>query len=228
MNKTSIIAAYAAACLALSSCSSMGHTTATTPSTPSTQTSSTQGTGSGILGSIMNSMGGAGNTIANTIMSVIGATKVTEKQLMGTWKYKGPGCAFTSEKALSNAGGEVVASEIKEKLEPHFTKLGLSSENTSISFNEDKTFKATVGGKSFSGTFTYNEATSQISLKAPLLNISCYAKRNAGGMSILFEAKKLLTLVQTLSMLSGNTTMQAVGEISKQYTDMRVGFDMTK
>ena len=39
---------------------------------------------------------GSGGTLANVFTSVIGLDKVTEKGLVGTWKYEGPGCAFTS------------------------------------------------------------------------------------------------------------------------------------
>lgn len=41
-----------------------------------------------------------------------------------------------------------------------------------------------------------------------------------------FESKKLLTLIQTLSAMSGNTTIASIGEISKNYDGVRLGFDM--
>ena len=61
-----------------------------------------------------------------------------------------------------------------------------------------------------------------------LLTINCYAKRNANGIGLLFEASKLLTLLQTMAAMSGNTNIQAVGDISKTYDGLRVGFDFTK
>jgi hypothetical protein len=47
-------------------------------------------------------------------------------------------------------------------------------------------------------------------------------------MAILFEASKLLTVLQTMAALSGNQSVQAVGDISKTYDGLRVGFDFTK
>ena len=38
-----------------------------------------------------------GTGIANAIKSVIGLDKVKQQNLIGEWKYKGPGCAFMSE-----------------------------------------------------------------------------------------------------------------------------------
>ena len=61
-----------------------------------------------------------------------------------------------------------------------------------------------------------------------LLSITCYTKREINGISILFEAKKLLTVLQTMSALSGNTNLQTIGDLSKQYDGVRVGFDMKR
>ena len=70
------------------------------------------GCGTTSLGSIF----GNGETIGNVIQSVLGLTKVTRQDIIGTWNYRQPGCAFTSEKLLAKAGGEVVAAEIKTKV----------------------------------------------------------------------------------------------------------------
>ena len=113
-------------------------------------------------------------------------------------------------------------------MEPYFTKVGISSKNTVVTFNEDKTFKATIAGKSFSGTWTFNESNAQITLKGLLLSVNCYAKREYGGISLLFESKKLLNVIQFLASMSGDSTVQKVGELSKNYDGVRLGFDMKK
>ncbi len=168
----------------------------------------------------------SGGTIANAFSSVIGLDKVTEKGLIGTWHYDSPGCAFTSENLLAKAGGEVAATKIEQELSPYFSKVGISSQNTYVVFNEDKTFKCTVGGKSFSGTWTFDEATAKVTMKSLLFSLNCYAKREYHGIALLFESKKLLTVLQFLAAMSGNDTMQKVGELSKNYDGVRLGFDM--
>ena len=210
MKKISVLAA--SACLALASCGTMG------------------GNGTGqtdVLGNIIGVLTN-GSGVIDAITSVIGMDKVTAQNLIGTWRYSNPGCAFTSENLLAKAGGEIAASQIEEKLLPYYQKIGVSNSNTQITFNSDQTFSATIAGRSFAGTYTFNESTAQINLKGVLLNINCYAKREANGISILFEGKKLLTVLQTLSSLSGNTSVQAIGELSKNYDGVRIGFDMRK
>ena len=79
-----------------------------------------------------------------------------------------------------------------------------------------------------SGKYTLDEKTAQLKLQGLVLSLTGYAKRNVGGISILFESKKLLTLFQTVAAISGNTTLETVGDISKNYDGVRLGFDMKK
>jgi len=176
-----------------------------------------------VLGAMTN---GAG--IVNAITSVIGLDKVRAADLVGSWKYSNPGCAFTSENLLAKAGGEVAAVQIEEKVAPYYQKVGISASNTYITFNQDGTFSSKIAGTTFSGTYTFNESSQQIKLKGLLLSVNCYAKREMRGISILFEAKKLLTMLQAMSALSGNANLQTLGDLSKQYDGVRIGFDMQK
>lgn len=167
-------------------------------------------------------------SVINAITSVIGLDKVSAQNLIGSWAYNGPGCAFTSENLLAKAGGEVAAAQIEEKIKPYYQQVGISASNTQITFNQDGTFSSKIAGTNFSGTYTFDEASQQIKLKGLLLSINCYTKREINGISILFEAKKLLTVLQTMSALSGNANLQTIGDLSKQYDGVRVGFDMKK
>jgi hypothetical protein len=171
---------------------------------------------------------GSGGTVGNIFTSVIGLDKVSEKGLIGTWKYNGPGVAFTSENLLAKAGGEVAATKIEQELTPYFQQAGISAQNTSVIFNEDKTFRATIAGKSFSGTWSFDEAQAKVTLQGLLLSVNCYAKREYGGIALLFESKRLLQVLQVLATLSGNQTAQKVGDLSKNYDGIRLGFDMKK
>jgi len=194
----------------------------------SSSTSSSTGSVLGsVLGGVLGSSTGT-NAISGVLSSVLGLDKLSQANLVGTWRYGGPGCAFTTENALAKAGGEVVASQIESKLKDQYSKLGFSSSNTYITFNSDNTFSGKIDGKSWSGTYTYDESTGKVNLKGLLLSVNAYAKGNGSGISLLFEAKKLLSLLQMAASLSGNTTLSTIGDISKNYDGVRLGFDMTK
>ena len=210
-----IFIAAVAFCMLLSGCGGSGNlaggaATGTQTSTNTTSSNSTLG------------------ALGNILSSVIGLDKITQESLIGTWKYNGPGCAFTSENMLAKAGGEIAASKIEEKLSAQYSKLGLSESNTYIQFKEDGTFAASIKGKAWNGSYTFDETQSQIQLKGLLLNMTGYVKKETSGISVLFESKKLLSLVQTLSSLSGSSQLSTIGEISKNYDGVRIGFDLKK
>ena len=169
-----------------------------------------------------------GTGVTNAITSVIGLDKVTPQGLIGSWQYKNPGCAFTSKNLLYKAGGEVAAVQIEEKLLPYYQQVGISGNNTNITFNQDGTFSAKICGTPFNGRYTFDEASQKVTLKGLLLTVNCYTKREISGISILFEGKKLLSVLQTMAALTGNQNLETVSEISKNYEGVRVGFDMNR
>ena len=177
-----------------------------------------------------NSSSNAGSIINGILNNVIGSGTFKQADLCHTWKYSKPGCAFTSENLLAKAGGEIAASKIEEDLSKYYNKFGFSQSNTYFTFKTDGTFAAKIDGKAWNGTYTFDEKTHAIQLKGLLLSASGFATRTTNGISLLFEQKKLLTLVKTLSKLNltGSTTMSAVSSIVDNYDGVRMGFEMTK
>lgn len=225
--------------------SSSTATSSAAASAPTTSTSTTTNSGysagsvvAGVLGGLLGggtttgSSSSTGSSIISGILNnVIGSATFSQADLCAhTWKYSKPGCAFTSENLLAKAGGEIAASKIEEDLSKYYSKFGFSKSNTYFTFKTDGTFAAKIDGKSWNGTYTFDEKTHAIQLKGLLLSASGFATRTTNGISLLFEQKKLLTLVKTLSKLNltGSTTMSAVSSIVDNYDGVRVGFEMTK
>lgn len=212
-------------------------TAAATTSNSATSTSTTSNAGSsiaGILGAVMggssNSSSSAGSSIINGILNnVIGSGTFSKQDLCAhTWKYSKPGCAFTSENLLAQAGGEIAANKVEEKLGEYYSKFGFSGSNTYFTFNTDGTFAAKIDGKSWQGNYTFDEKTHAIQMKGLTLSMSGYATKTANGISLLFDQKKLLNLIKTIGSLKGSSTLSALGTIANNYDGMRVGFEMTK
>ena len=221
--------------------SSSTATSSAAASTPTTSTSTSATTNSGysagsvvagVLGGLLGGGTTTGSSIINGILNnVIGSATFSQADLCAhTWKYSKPGCAFTSENLLAKAGGEIAANKIEEDLSKYYSKFGFSKSNTYFTFKTDGTFAAKIDGKSWNGTYTFDEKTHAIQLKGLLLSASGFATRTANGISLLFEQKKLLTLIKTLSKLNltGSTTMSAVSSIVDNYDGVRIGFEMTK
>ena len=212
-------------------------TAATTTSNAAASTSATSNAGSavaGILGAVLggnsNNGSSAGSSIINGILNnVIGSGTFSKQDLCAhTWKYSKPGCAFTSENLLAQAGGEIAANKVEEKLGEYYSKFGFSGSNTYFTFKTDGTFAAKIDGKSWQGNYTFDEKTHAIQMKGLLLSMSGYATKATNGISLLFDQTKLLNLIKTMSALKGSSTLSAIGTIANNYDGMRVGFEMTK
>ncbi len=213
MKKKSIIAAALA--FALAGCGTMGTTS----------------NGQGGLGDILGAVLGAatsGGTITNVLLDVIGLNKMSEADILGTWRYAEPGIAFTSQNALQKAGGQVISGTLKQKLLPTYQSVGVSSSNTTFTFAQDGTFSGKLLGKALSGTYTFNPESGAIQLKTLLFSTPAYLTRTSCGMSLTFESKKLLQAIQIVGAMSGNQTLGAISEVAGSYDGIRLGFDMSR
>lgn len=116
--------------------------TATTASTATTDSSKTHSADTvkasavGVLAELLGYAGGnssnstgsttskMGSIVGSILDNVIGSTTFKKADLCAhTWKYKSPGCAFTSENLLAKAGGEIAAKKVEEKLSTYIRKL---------------------------------------------------------------------------------------------------------
>lgn len=167
------------------------------------------------------------NALGGLLDLVVGSVKLSQADIIGTWSYVEPACAFTSENLLAKAGGSVAAKTVNEKLLPVYKSLHISSGNTQLTFNENGQFTGKIGGFPMSGTYTFDAANGLVKMKS-LTTFTAHLTRSTHGMNFTFESKKILTLLQTVSALSGNATLSTIGDISKQFSGVRLGFAMKK
>ena len=185
--------------------------------------------GSQMGGTTTNNSGSSigSNALGGLLDLVVGSVKLSQTDIIGTWSYVEPACAFTSENLLAKAGGSVAAKTVNEKLLPVYKSLHISSGNTQLTFNENGQFTGKIGGFPMSGTYTFDAANGLVKMKS-LTTFSANLTRSTHGMNFTFESKKILTLLQTVSALSGNTSLSTIGDISKQFSGVRLGFAMKK
>ena len=185
--------------------------------------------GSQMGGTTTNNSGSSigSNALGGLLDLVVGSVKLSQADIIGTWSYVEPACAFTSENLLAKAGGSVAAKTVNEKLLPVYKSLHISSGNTQLTFRENGQFTGKIGGFPMSGTYTFDAANGLVKMKS-LTTFTAHLTRSTHGMNFTFESKKILTLLQTVSALSGNTSLSTIGDISKQFSGVRLGFAMKK
>ena len=240
MFRKTIYSLFLASTLMLSSCGNgggllgniFGMGTPTTTNTTGNVLGSVLGS---VLGGMANSGGGllggifgnalTDNTATSLTNMVIGNVRLNQNELVGTWLYVQPGCAFTSQNLLANAGGQAAATQIKSKLSPAYQTIGFSSNNTGFAFDQNGNFEAYLKGLPLNGTYTFDPASGKLNLKTKVGTIASFVTRTANGLSITMETKMLQSLIQALGNMSGNSS---IGNLASQYNGARRGFDFVK
>ena len=78
-------------------------------------TTSTNNSTSSVLGSVLSSV------LTNVLL---GGMTYDQSGLLGSWSYSAPSAAFTTEKALTNAGGTAAVANIASSLASNYSSIG--------------------------------------------------------------------------------------------------------
>ena len=200
----------AAMILMLSSCLTTGVGTGTTSTTNST---------GDVLGSVL------GTVLSNVLF---GGSLFDQSSMLGNWNYNAPSAAFTTQKALTNAGGNAAVTNMTSSLASNYNNIGINRSNTSFSFLSGNKFSAKVNGIPFSGTYAYNPQNGEISLKTSTETIKGNVIRTQKGMGLMFDSTQMTRLLQKEGKVSNAAAVQAVGKLAKSANGARVGFELTK
>jgi len=182
-------------------------------------TTSTNNSTSSVLGSVLSSV------LTNVLL---GGMTYDQSGLLGSWSYSAPSAAFTTEKALTNAGGTAAVANIASSLASNYSSIGINRSNTSFSFLEGNKFSAKVNGIPFSGTYAYNPQNGEISLKTATETIKGNVTKTEKGMGLMFDSKQMANILQKEGKVSNTAAVQAVSKLAKSADGARVGFELTK
>ena len=207
MRKT-FLTLLAAMSLLLSSCFSTGLGT--------TQNTNTTG---GVLSSVL-------GTVLGSVL--FGGMNFDQSGLLGNWNYNAPSAAFTTQQALTKAGGAAALTNIASSLASNYSNIGINRNNTSFSFLDGNKFSAKVNGIPFSGTYTYNPQNGEIALKTSTETIKGNVTKTEKGMGLMFDSKQMVNILQKEGKVSNTAAVQAVSKLAKSANGARVGFELTK
>lgn len=177
---------------------------------------------------------GAGAQDLKSILSgvakaVVGNKATTASSVIGTWSYAGPQCQFESENLLSKAGGEVAASEVEEKMQSVYEKVGMN--NIQYTFNEDGTYSYKMKKRTVSGTYVFDDAEKTITMKSKLgIKTVAYVTVTGNEMSLVFNADKLMSVLKTITGAASkvNSTAATINSVEGTYDGLMLGFELKK
>ena len=179
------------------------------------------------------STGSNGNVWTNVLGAVLGQVLLggatfDQSSILGNWNYNAPSAAFTTQQALTKAGGTNTINNMSSSLASNYSNIGINRSNTSFSFLAGNKFSAKVNGIPFSGTYTYNSQNGEISLKTATETIKGNAIKTEKGMGLMFDSKQMTNLLQKEGKVSNTTAIEAVSKLARSADGARVGFELTK
>lgn len=155
----------------------------------------------------------------------------TELLLAGTWNYTQPAMTFESGDLLSNVAGEALAAKLSTKLQTAYNAVGIKQGSCSFTFNDDNTFSAVMGSRTYTGTYTYDTTTYAITLNfdSKLLKLGTmtgYAYLSATGLDLVFDCTRLVKMLGTLG--AKVSALSSVTSLMQGYDKASIGFSFTK
>lgn len=169
-------------------------------------------------------------TVAN---NVLGSGKVTIADIEGQWAYVEPAVEFKSENMLKKAGGSVASTTVVDKLRPYYSKVGL--DNMTLDVDSVGNFKMAVKKISFSGTVTERENAGEFLFSFKAMgkintgSLEAYISKTAlGQIKVTFDISKLITLINTMASLTGNSSMKTASAMLNSYDGLTAGFVLKK
>lgn len=177
---------------------------------------------------LLGKTGDIGNAIGGVVDGLLSNDDVTIAQIAGTWTSTGSAVAFQSDNLLKKAGGGAASSTIEKKLNDYYKKLGLTG--TVLTINNDGTFTLKAGKISTKGTLTKRDDGNFDFTFTPigdmkLGTLKAYVEKPAtGGLKVMFDASKLMSLLSTLSGIVNNSTLNAATSLLNGYDGLCVGF----
>ena len=206
--KKTILTLAVAMTMVMSGCMApMGTTTPTTNSSGDVLTS--------VLGAVLTNV-------------LFGGSLFDQSSMLGQWNYNAPSAAFTTQQALTKAGGNATVNNMTTSLASNYSNIGINRSNTGFSFLAGNKFSAKVNGIPFSGSYTYNQQNGEIALKTATETIKGNVIRTQRGMGLMFDSKQMANILQKEGKVSNRAAVEAVSKLAKSADGARVGFELTK
>ena len=182
------------------------------------------------LGDLFNS-----STVEKVVSTITNKdATLTVADLAGTWRYSAPACKFESDDLLKSAGGEVVASTLKDKLATYYEKAGITSSRVSFSF-ADTTMVLNYGSAKLNGYIVKDEPSGKFVVTftlvgghIPVMVMDADITKSGNTMEILFNVDKLVDVLVSISSKTQSSTLQTISNLLSEYDGVLMGFELTK
>jgi len=152
----------------------------------------------------------------------------TSKQIQGTWTYQRPAVVLKSDNTIASLGGAAASTKIEDKLQTYFSKVGMTKDKMSITFNSDKAFCVNFKNKKITGTYTISGNDVHLTFKGRTKPCSLTPQLENGSLVVVGDATKLKDFLQNVAGTAGTKELAAVSSLMKNFNGMLIGIRFSK
>lgn len=187
------------------------------------------------LKGLKNNGGSTEDAITGALGNILSTDKLEVSQLEGNWSYSAPAVTFASDNLLKKAGGAAASTIITDKLGSLYKTAGLTNMTLKIdnagAFEmklKRLTLKGTIAPMEKEGSqanfeFNFNAGSRKIG------KMNAYVEKGVTGiMKVTFDVSKLISIVESVSKISGNSTLKTVSSALSSYDGLCAGFELKK
>lgn len=175
------------------------------------------------------------DAISGALGGILSTGKLSVEQLEGNWSYSAPAVTFKSANLLKKAGGAAAAGVVEGKLAPIYKTTGL--DRLTMTVDRQGAFTMKVRGVSLKGTIASvdkegSEANFTFTFSGigkAIGSINAYVEKNISGeMTLTFDVSKLISIIEKLSAVTGNSTISTLSKTLSGYDGLCAGFRLKK
>lgn len=148
------------------------------------------------------------------------------RQVAGNWEYSKPYVHADGSSVLGKLGKPIAKSKLKKGLDKAFKKLKIKSRWNSMALNDDGSWEMRVLGLPLNGSYSYNVTDQTLTLKYKGIPLKSHVHRDGKKLYVAFDTDRLLMVLSVLSGLSHSATLKSLAFLSKNYSNVMVGFEM--
>jgi hypothetical protein len=183
----------------------------------------------GTTSSSSSSSSSNGSSLLSSLTSTFSSSKTAKvDDLVGTWSYEEPAVVFSSSNVLKSAGGKVASAAIEKKLQTQLTKYGITKGKMKMTFDKDGNFTQTIAGKTLSGTYTTSGKNVVLKYGGTTKQFTGTTQVDGNDLLIVMDASKLLTYMNALGSISGNSTLKSATSLLSSMDGMQCGLRLQK
>lgn len=144
----------------------------------------------------------------------------------GEWQYSKPYVHADGSSLIGKLGKPIAKSKLKKNLDKAFKKLKIKNRWNSMTLTADGNWEMRLLGMPMKGRYTYDPALQRLTLKWNGIPLKSHTHRDGKKLYVAFDTDRLLVILHVLSGLSHSETLKALSFLSKNFSNVMVGFEM--